>query len=134
MFFEKFHCPFSYIIVCTPSIFFLSKQFSIKLNWHWQNGKHEFSSDYLNTNTKLDLCINIFMSSINLPFELVTFRAESKRKSLHIINITYLLIYYFRINIKLIHSPCLIIVFNNKQCFLQMHGKKTLFTNDLNRL
>ena len=37
------------MIVGTPSIFFLSKQFNILLNRHCQNGKHEFSSEYLNT-------------------------------------------------------------------------------------
>ena len=41
------------------------------------------------------------MSNINLLFELVTFGAEYKRKSFHIIIKIYVLIYYFQTNMKL---------------------------------
>ena len=51
------------------------------------------------------------MSDINLQFEPVTFRAEYKIKSLHIIIKIKVLIYYVQINSKLLHSPCVIPVF-----------------------
>ena len=76
----------------------------------------------------------MFVSNINLLFEPVTFRAEYKRKSLHIVIKIYVLIYYFQINIKLIHSPCLITVFINKLGFFANAQEKTLLTNYLNRL
>ena len=55
------------------------------------------------------------MSNIDLLFEPVTFLAEYTRKSLHIIIKIQVLIYYFQINIKFIHSPCLINVVYKKK-------------------
>ena len=51
VFLAECHCPFSYMILCTPSIPFLSKQLSIQLNWHCQNGKHACTRTRTHTHT-----------------------------------------------------------------------------------